>query len=115
MENKCKKMSNKKSKHTKPCIVGTEENRKREFCRSLQGYKNCKESHRYRKQRDNQRTRKNKFLNGRKKLKERRKHEETTNRTCGQRMKKGGNEEVKETFFKVKFSKNVFWMGKVKR
>ena len=31
-------------------------------------------------------------------VKEPRKHGETTNRTCGQRVKKGGNEEVKETF-----------------
>ena len=30
MENKCKEMSNKKRKQTKPSILGTEENRKKE-------------------------------------------------------------------------------------
>ena len=42
--------------------------KKREFCRSLQGYKKCKESDRYRKQRDNQRTRKKQIWKGRKKV-----------------------------------------------
>ena len=43
-------------------------------------------------------------------VKEPRKHGETTNRTCGQRVKKGGNEEVKETFQKGFFL--IFLDGK---
>ena len=85
----------KKRKETKPSILETEENRKREFCRSLQGFEICKESNRYRKTKRQPKNKKN--LKGRKKVREPRKHGETTNRTCGQRMKKGGNEEVKKT------------------
>ena len=40
MENKCKKDVQQKKKQTKLRILGTEENRKSEFRRSLQGYKN---------------------------------------------------------------------------
>ena len=35
MENKWKKMFNKRRKKTKPSILGTKENRKSEFCRSF--------------------------------------------------------------------------------
>ena len=51
-------------------------------------------------------------------VKEPRKHGETTNGTCGQRMKKGGNEEVKETFQKGIFFEKFFgwekWRDKKK-
>ena len=39
-KNKTWKINEKKDVQTKTSILGTEENRKREFCRSLQGYKN---------------------------------------------------------------------------
>ena len=74
----------------------TEENRKREYCRSSQGFEICKESNRYRKTKRQSKNKKN--LKWWKKVREPRKHGETTNRTCGQSMKKGGNEEVKTTF-----------------
>ena len=68
---------------------------------------------------ENQETTKDKgkrhIFKRRKMVKEPRKHGETTNGTCGQRMKKGGNEEVKETFQKGIFFFKFFWMGKVKR
>ena len=74
MENKCKKMSNKKKETDKTEYFGNRRKQKKEFRRSLQGYKKCQESIGYRKQRDNQRTRKKQILKGRKRVREPRKH-----------------------------------------
>ena len=99
MENKCKEMSNKKRKQTKPSILGTEENRKKGL---LQKFRRIQKIVKKVLDTENQETTKDKEkrqnFKKRKMVKEPRKHGETTNRTCGQRMKKGGNEEVKETF-----------------
>ena len=69
-----KDVHQKKRKQTKPSILGTEEKRKRNFANVYKDTKICQESIGYRKQRDNQRTRKKQNLKVKKRVREPRKH-----------------------------------------
>ena len=103
-----KRCPTKKRKQTKPSILGTEENRKKAVLQKFPRKQIVKKV----LDTENQETTKDKgkrqIFKGRKMVKEPRKHGETTNGTCGQRMKKGGNEEVKETFQKGIFFEKFF-------
>ena len=99
IENTCKKMSNKKKrKQTKPSSLGTEENRKngvlQKFTRIQKIVKKVMDTENKETIKEQEKANLKRGEKGERTEKTRR----DNNRTCGKRMKKGGNEEVKETF-----------------